>query len=164
MAASAINHYLSTVLNDLDNIDTTVPEIPTEYLFDSAKYNTATFISADAITPTSNTNFDAGYVHGIKIPKGWVCTNANGGILELELKGVTSITLFLQYKAGNGKGEVSLNGKTVIQDASCNNSSESGYMWFAYQEFFDEPTDVVLKLTCDGKFGLAPIGVTYANN
>ena len=37
-------------------------------------------------------------------------------------------------------------------------------MWFAYQEFFDEPTDVVLKLTCDGKFGLAPIGVTYANN
>ena len=164
MAASAINYYLSTVLNDLDNIDTTVPEIPTEYLFDSAKYNTATFISADAITPTSNTNFDAGYVHGTKIPKGWVCTNANGGILELELKGVTSITLFLQYKAGNGKGEVSLNEKIVIQDAYCNNSSESGYIWFAYQEFFDEPTDVVLKLTCDGNFGLAPIGVTYANN
>lgn len=165
VAASAINYYLSTVLNNLDNIDTTVPEIPTERLFDSAIYDTATFIRADEFTPTVNTNFVADYVHGTKIPKGWVCTSDKGGSLKLELKGVTSVTLFLQYKSGyNGKGEVLLNGKKVISDAFGSGSNTSGMIWFAHQERYDEPTDVVLTLTCNGNFGLAPIGVTYANN
>ena len=161
MAASAINYYLSGVLADLNNIDTTVPAIPEEYFFGDNIYETATFLGGDDVTPVANTNFTVDKVHGNKIKKGWVCSDAQGGSITFEVKNVTGLTLYLQFKSGNGKGSISINGKTVVSNSNCDNSSTGGYIWLSNQQRFDEPTDVTITVTCDGKFGFGPIGVTY---
>jgi len=161
MAASAINYYLSTVLDDLDNIDTAVPALPSDYFFGSDVFETATFLGGNDITPTSNTNFTVANVHGSKLKKGWVCSSADGGNITFEVEGVTSLTLYLQYKTGNSTGNIAINGKTVVSGANCNAES-TGYIWIAHQEFFNEPTNVIITVTCNGAFGFGPIGVTYA--
>lgn len=162
MAASAINYYLADVLADLDDIDTDVPAVPEEYLFGDDIYETATFLGSDDITPVSNSNFTPGNVHGIKVKKGWVCTNTSGGSITFEIKNITCLTLYLQHKQGNSEGSISVNGKTIISNAKCDNTSTGGYMWIADQVRFDEPTDVTVTFTCKGAFGVGPIGVTYA--
>ena len=162
MAASAINYYLSGVLDNLDDIDTTVPALPEDYFFGDDIYETATFLGGDDITPISNSNFTVESVHGNKLKKGWVCTNASGGSITFEIKDVTSLTLYLQYKQGNSVGNISVNGKPVINNANCNNSSTSGYIWLTDQVRFDEPTDVTVTFACNGVFGIGPIGVTYS--
>lgn len=162
MAASAINRYLSDVLANLDDIDTTVPTLPEDYFFGDDIYETATFLGGDDIVPVSNSNFTVGKVHGSKLKKGWVCTNNTGGSITFEIKAVTSLTLYLQYKEGNSVGGIYVNGKTVISNANCNNSSTGGYIWLTDQVRFDEPTDVTVTFKCNGVFGIGPIGVTYA--
>lgn len=161
IAASAINYYLSTVLSDLDSVNTVPPAIPEEYLFGDDIYETATFLGSDDITPVSNTNFTGGSVHGTKLEKGWICNSSEGGSITFEIKGVTNVYLLLQYKSGNASGSIILNGKTVVNNAKCDNSSTSGYVWIAYLERFDEPTDITITVKCDGKFGFAPIGVCF---
>ena len=162
MAASAINCYLSDVLANLVDIDTTVPTLPEDYFFGDDIYETATFLGGDDIVPVSNSNFIVGKVHGSKLKKGWVCTNNTGGSITFEIKAVTSLTLYLQYKEGNSVGGIYVNGKTVISNANCNNSSTGGYIWLTDQVRFDEPTDVTVTFKCNGVFGIGPIGVTYA--
>jgi hypothetical protein len=162
MAASAINYYLSGVLADLNNIDTTVPAIPEEYFFGDNIYKTATFLGGDDITPVANTNFTVDKVHGNKIKKGWVCSDAQGGSITFEVKNVTGLTLYLQFKSGNGKGSIIINGNTVVSNSNCDNSSKGVYIWLSNQQRFDEPTDVTITITCDGKFGVGPLGVSFA--
>ena len=162
MAASAINAYLSEVLADVENIDTTVSAVPEEFFFGDDIYETATFLGSNDIIPTSNTNFTSQNVHGVKLEKGWVCTNPTGGNITFEIKNVTGLTLFLQYKDGNSTGNIQVNGKSIVNNANCNNTSTGGYIWLADQVGFDEPTDVTVTFTCNGAFGIGPIGVTYA--
>lgn len=172
MAASAINYYLSTVLNELDKIDTTVPAIPDEYFFGNDIYKTAAFLGGDDLEPTSNTNFKVGNVHGVKLAKGWICENENGGSITFEVKNVTSLSIFLQYKSddpstanvneANSTGTVTVNGKTVINNANCSTGSTGGYIWLAYSAEYDTPQDVTITVTSAGRFGIGPIGVSLA--
>ena len=160
MTASAITYYLSDVLAKVDLIDTTDPVIPNEYFFGDDIFETATFLTSDNYTPTQNTNFVAGTVHG-KAPSGWLCTSANGGSITFEIKGIRSLCVFLQQKSGNGKGSVIINGAPFVNNTNCDNSSTSGFMWITAQTRYDVPTDVTITVTCDGLFGVAPIGVAY---
>lgn len=160
MTASAITNYLSDVLAKVDLIDTTDPVIPNEYFFGDDIFETATFLNSDNFEPTKNTNFVAGTVHN-KAPKGWLCTSTTGGSITFEIKGMRSICIFLQQKSGNGKGSVVINGVTFVSNTDCDNSSTNGYMWISAQTKYDVPTDVTITVTCDGIFGLGPIGVAY---
>ena len=161
MAASAINYYLSGVLAVAESINDTVSALPEKYFFGDDIYETATFIGGEDITPISNTNFSAANVHGSKVEKGWICTNTSGGTLTLEIKSVTSVTLYLQYKKGNSTGSIAINGKSIVNNANCNNDSAGGYIWLAGQQRFDKPTDVTITVTSNGAFGFGPVGVTY---
>ena len=157
VAASAITYYLADVLENLENIDTTVPAVPDEYFFNDT-YKNANFLNAE---PTENTNFTKGYVHSTQIG-GWVCSNATGGKITFAAEKATSVSVFLQFKAGNGTANIYLNGEKVVANTNCGNNDQGGYIWIAYNKEFDEAQDITVTVEANGKLGVAPIGVTYA--
>ena len=62
----------------------------------------------------------------------------------------------------NGIGDIVINGETVVSDANCSGGSVSGYIWIYYDKIFDTPQDFTITISTQGKFGVGPIGVTYA--
>ncbi len=155
MAASAINAYLADVLEDVQKIDTDVPAIPDDYFFNDT-YQNATFLNAE---PTANTNFTEGKVHGSKID-GYLCTN--GGTITFTAENTTSVSVFLQNKAGNGSADIYINGEKVVTNTDCSSTATNGFIWIKYNKVFDEAQDITVKIEATGALGLAPIGVTYA--
>lgn len=162
MIASAIQHYLNSIIKNVNNISTTIPALPDNYLFGSNIYETATFLNSNNFTPTANENFVSANVHSSKLAKGWICSNETGGSITFEVKNVTSISIFLQNKLNvNGKGDIIVNGKTVVSGTDCSGGSSSGYVWISYNEMFNSPTDLTITIKAYGKFGVGPLGVTY---
>jgi lysophospholipase L1-like esterase len=177
MIASAVEYYINGILENVESIDTIVPKLPENYLFGSNVYETATFLASTTennytkIEPTESINFTAGKVHGAKLGKGWICESAEGGSITFELKNVTSVSIFLQNKCddtstpdineANGKGDIIINGKTVVDNTNCSGGSANGYIWISYNEIFDTPQDLTITITSEAKFGVGPLGVTY---
>ncbi len=168
MIASAVEYYLNGIIDAVNSINTALPELPESYLFGDDVYETATFLASTEennytkIEPTESTNFTAGKVHGAKLGKGWICDSTEGGSITFEVKGVISISIFLQHKEGvNGKGDVIINGKTVVDNTDCSGGSANGYVWISYNEIFDTPQDLTITITSEAKFGVGPLGVTY---
>ena len=155
MAASAINAYLADVLADVENIDTTVPAIPEEYFF-ADTYKNANFLNVE---PAENNGFTRGGVHGGKI-NGWNCSTT-GSTITFTANNATSVSVFLNMDAGYGKADIYINGEKVIADTDCNVSGN--FIWIKYNKVFDEAQNITVTVkSTNGKIGLAPIGVTYA--
>ena len=177
MIASAIEYYLNDIINNANSIKTVPDALPENYLFGSDVYETATFLASTeengytTITPADSQNFTAAKVHGAKLGRGWRCESEEGGSITFELKNVTSVSIFLQNKCddtstadineANGKGDIIINGKTVVSQTDCSGGTKSGYVWISYNEIFDAPQDVTVTINSNGKFGVGPIGVTY---
>ena len=162
MVASTINYYLNNIIENVDSISTTPAELPEEYFFGSDVYKTATFLNSDNLVPTENVNFVTGSVHGNKLAKGWVCDKDEGGSITFTVTDVTSISVFLQNKLNvNGKGDIIINGKTVVSKTDCSGGDANGYVWISYNEIFDTPQDLTITIKAYGKFGVGPLGVTY---
>ena len=168
MIASAVEYYLNGIIENVNSIKTVIDEIPENYLYGSDVYETATFLASSeangysTITPTESVNFTSGSVHGAKLGKGWICENENGGSITFEVKGVKSICIFLQNKLNiNGKGDIIVNGKTVVNQTNCGGGSSGGYVWISYNDMFETPQDLTITIKAYGKFGVGPIGVCY---
>ena len=156
MAASAINAYLADILENIDVIDTVESAIPAEY-FDSDVYKNASFLKS---SPTENTNFTAGDVHGGKI-NGWLC-GASGGTITFTATNATSVSVFLQSKVGNSTASIYVNGEKVVTNTDCSSTTTNGFIWIKYNKVFDEAQDITVTVEANGTLGVAPIGVTYA--
>ena len=167
--ASAICYYLQDVLNSLKKTEATVPAIPEEPFFKNAElYETATFLAStdyngySIIEPAENTDFISASVHNSKMGTGWKCQNenGNGGKLTFTLKAVTSVSIFLEQSTAGGRATVTINGETVLNNASTKSGSKQ--MWPYYNKVFDTPRDITVTITCnEGAVAVAPIGVTY---
>ena len=177
MIASAIEYYLNDIIDNANSIKTVPDTLPENYFFGNDVYETATFLASTeengytTITPTETQNFSAAKVHGAKLGRGWRCESEEGGSITFELKNVTSVSIFLQNKCddtstadineANGKGDIIINGRTVVNQTDCSGGTKSGYVWISYNEIFDAPQDITITINSNGKFGVGPIGVTY---
>lgn len=158
VAASAITAYLGDVLADVDEIDTAAPALPDEYFFEDT-YKNANFLNVE---PTENNGFTKGNVHSSQI-SGWLCT-ATGSSITFTAENATSVSVFLQAKAGNGIANIYVNGVKVVSKTDCNSTDTGGFVWIKYNKVFDNAQDITVTVeSVSGKVGLAPIGVTYAD-
>ena len=173
MIASAMCYYLDDVYNKYQagEVYETAIDIPKETLFKNADvYETATFLAStndlgyETITPYFNyeNRFTAAKVHGdsSKMGKGWVCENQQG-VIVFDLQDVTSISLsMMQKKDVTGTYSITINGKTIVDNQT--SSTANNVIWPTYCRVFNEPTDLVVTITChEGTVGVGPIGVTY---
>ncbi len=173
MIASAMCYYLDDVYNKYQagEVYETAIDIPKETLFKNADvYETATFLAStndlgyETITPYFNyeNRFTAAKVHGdsSKMGKGWVCENQKG-VIVFDLQDVTSISLSMMQKTTvTGIYSITINGKTIVNNKT--SSTDNNVIWPTYCRVFNEPTDLVVTITChEGTVGVGPIGVTY---
>ncbi|MBE6762409.1 MAG: hypothetical protein E7551_09035 [Ruminococcaceae bacterium] len=173
MIASAMCYYLDDVYNKYQagEVYETAIDIPKKTLFKNADvYETATFLAStndlgyETITPYFNyeNRFTAAKVHGdsSKMGKGWVCENQKG-VIVFDLQDVTSISLSMMQKTTvSGTYSITINGKTIVNNQT--SSTANNVIWPTYCRVFNEPTDLVVTITChEGTVGVGPIGVTY---
>ena len=171
MISSAMNYYLEDVYAkyQADEVYETAIDLPEETLFENTNlYSTATFYAGDntlgyeVVEPLFNSGFDVGRTTGAsgKMDKGWVCSSGNGVII-FEFKNITSLLIpMMNCKTLPGKYSIEINGVTVKNNVSVDQSNNA--TWPIFTRTFDEPLNVVIKITChEGTVGVGPIGVTY---
>ena len=171
MISSAINAYIESVYENIENVDTTVPALPEKTFFkDTVAYENAAFLVSNAqyspgytmIEATENENeaFYAASVGNSLLGTGWKC-KTEGASVTFELKNVTALTLFLYQskKEGEyGKGSIIINGETVVDNKSTKNTSS--HVWPYYDVVYDTPQDITLTFVCnEGALMVPSIGV-----
>lgn len=162
MASNCIRYFLDMVLNNLDNINIENYSIPQEFLFGSDAFMNAEFLKADKYTPDLLDNFEKSNLHADKGDRimGWAC-DEKGGTVAFNVKNVKNVSVFIQKTAGNKEADIYINDKLVLADVSGDAPSDK-VVRFCHTEFFDSPQDVKVKIVAKGKFGVGPLGVSFA--
>lgn len=160
IVAECINRYLDKVLEDLDNIDTEIPELPKDFFFGSDAFMRATFLKSDNYIPTVNNGFVSASLHADKGDRimGWSC-GEDGGTLTFEVGNTTSVSVFVQKTAGNGTADIYINGKLILENVDGSAASDK-VIRHCHTEFFKSAMDATVTVVAHGKFGVGPLGIT----
>ena len=162
MAANCINYFLDSVLCDLDNINTNDYVLPKAFIFGSGAFMNAIFLKSDNYNPDLLENFVSDNLHADKGDRilGWSC-NEKGGTIVFNIKNLNNVSVFIQKASGNATADIYINDKLVLSDVSGDAPSDK-VVRFCYTEFFDEPCNAIVKIVAKGKFGVGPLGVSFA--
>ena len=162
MASNCIRYYLNGVLENLDNINTEDYAVPKDFIFGSDAFMNAEFLKADKYSPATTENFNVASLHTDKGERimGWLC-DEKGGTIAFDVKNVKNASVFIQKTPGNSVADIYINDKLIISDVSGDAPSDI-VIRFCHTEFFEAPLDAQIKIIAKGRFGVGPLGVSFA--
>ncbi|MBE6762249.1 MAG: SGNH/GDSL hydrolase family protein [Ruminococcaceae bacterium] len=162
MSASCITNYLNSVLENLDNIDTENYSVPNDFVFGNDAFMNANFLKADKYTPALLENFEIDNLHADKGDRimGWSC-DEKGGTIVFAVKNVNNVSIFIQKTPGNSVADIYINNELILSDESGEAPSDK-VVRFCHSEFLKSSQDVVVKIVAKGKYGVGPLGVSFA--
>ena len=154
IAASCINNYLDKVLEDIDNIGTEAPELPSNFFWGSDIYMNATALDSTDITLTENTGFaPSSYPHWT----GWKTSKDQTAEMTFTLENCKVFTMMRRTAAsGDGYFEVYID-DDLYTTVKTNIGNAITY-WLAFNPYISEtPKDIKVTIKAYGEVDISAI-------
>ena len=152
LSSNAINYYLRKVLDDINNISTSVPEVPQNLFYtNTASYIGSTMYDSSNIGAklTGNSNVvieDYGNKDANTVSYWETWKISEGGYIEFTLPSCKSFTILRVQQPNGGKANITINGKLFKQDNSYQSSGKLN--WSSPTYYGDGVTPTTIRIEC----------------